>query len=1155
MSDLLDHFHSFQPASLWTLAPKPLLTQAAATLAVGDIADLHWTGPNQLEIEFPQRLDTLVHRLRLEDGRITGRCDQHPAQPCAHHLASLMLVAHLLKDFGAFGRLPNRVLAARLKARLLRQDERAVAAERPKREAQRHVLIRPGSSPLFAFRDSFAEHAQDAFATQPQEVKAFTSLWSGMGSPEESFWKWFNDPLRRFPVYIELDHQVLTVDQGHVSGWQGEVVLSLDADGLRMKRRLSRHGELVRQPFLPVGESLVYLVESKHLIRVSQSWQAWHRITTELRQHRMPLLRAVVNRSPDARRGNVTELPIELREWNHAGIDWWQGSELAMASHPALEWQGQSIARPHEIKARGGIELSPTGDGTFLRAFCRVHALGADLPVMESMLRVEQVLALSARDSLLFSSKVRSDAILSVVFRAALAPLGKERRLIIREIEDSPAFRVSGQAKACAKTLKEFFDQLEQPQAAQLCASAEHGWHGVVETQTTALAVAALVRHVLGARTHEEIEDPPRREPGDPALLVPLTEALPRFPALVAACKQHDIELTYEAQPIAVTTLKVRVSAQQVKGMNFFELKPQVICSGGLIPQAQWEELLTKGHLIDDSGQMQVIDMTSLDGLTRMSDMLGRQRGELGDKNKRKDLTELVRIPRVRMLDWLMLAKHGIECELPESERGVLDSLMSFESLDREPLPQLKITPRDYQHAGYSWMAFLYRHGFGACLADDMGLGKTLQTIILLAAIKEGLVKPLAEDGVRRPHLLVVPPTLLFNWQHEVKTFCPGLYVHEYTGKGRSLIGIREGVVLTTYDIARRDIETLRNAEFDCIIFDEAQNVKNLTGERSKAMRQLQGRFKLVLTGTPLENHAGEYYSIIDLALPGLFGDYKAFMDALKSPNGHFNPLDRARPFVLRRTKDKILKELPPKVESDLHLDLSEEQKRFYTRAVADVRQEVFEAFEGKSAQQAGIVALAALTRLRQICISPALIDPTHTEMSPKMQHLVEKLEELVAEGHSALVFSQFTKSLDLLEKHLTEAKIQRLRLDGSTPQEKRKLLVEAFQNGKGPGIFLISLKAGGAGLNLTRASYVFHLDPWWNPAVENQASDRAHRMGQKQTVFIQRLLMRHTVEEKIMLLKAQKKELFDRVLSGTDGDRTGSGAIITRDDFKFLLE
>lgn len=1153
MSDLLDHLHAFQPSSLWTLAPKPLLMQAAGMIAVGDITDLHWTGTGQLEVEFPQRLDTLIHRVRLEQGHIAGSCDQHRPQPCVHHLASLMLCAHLLKDFAAFGRLPNRVLAARLKAKLLRQDERAVAAERPKREAQRHVLIRPGSSPLFAFRDSFAEHAQDAFATQPQEVKAFTSLWGGMGSVEDAFWKWFGDPLRRFPVFIELDSQVLSVDQGHVSGWQGDVVLSLDAEGLCMKRRLSRHGELVQQPFVPVGQSLLYLVESKHLIRLSQSWQAWHRITSELRQHSFPALHNVGLSRKESWRDQVAELPIELREWNRAGIDWWQGSELAMASYPALHWQGQVIAQPPEVKARGSIMLF-TDEHDVLRVSCKVTAHGADLPVMDSMLRVEQVLALSARDSLLFSSKARRDAILNVVFRAALTPPGKERRLILREIEDSPGFRVASQAKACAKVLKEFFEQLEQAQPAQLCASTEHGWHCVTEAQTVALVTASLARHVLGAMTPEELEQP-RRDPGDMGLLVPLMDALPRLSALVAACKQHDIELTYEAQPIAVTTLKVGVSAHQPTGMNYFELKPQVICSGGLIPQAQWEELLTKGHLIDDSGQMQVVDMTSLDGLTRMSDMLSRQRGEAPDKSKRKDLTELVRIPRVRMLDWLMLAKHGIECELPESERGVLDSLMSFESLEREPLPQLKITPRDYQHAGYSWLAFLYRHGFGACLADDMGLGKTLQTIILLAAIKEGLVKPLAEDGVRRPHLLVVPPTLLFNWQHEVKTFCPGLYVHEYTGKGRSLIGIREGVVLTTYDIARRDIETLRNAEFDCIIFDEAQNVKNLTGERSKAMRQLQGRFKLVLTGTPLENHAGEYYSIIDLALPGLFGDYKAFMDALKSPNGHFNPLDRARPFVLRRTKDKILKELPPKVESDLHLDLSEEQKRFYTRAVADVRQEVFEAFEGKSAQQAGIVALAALTRLRQICISPALIDPTHTEMSPKMQHLVEKLEELAAEGHSALVFSQFTKSLDLLEKHLTEAKIQRLRLDGSTPQEKRKQIVEAFQNGKGPGIFLISLKAGGAGLNLTRASYVFHIDPWWNPAVESQASDRAHRMGQKQTVFIQRLLMRHTVEEKIMLLKAQKKELFDRVLSGTDGDRTGSGAIITRDDFKFLLE
>jgi non-specific serine/threonine protein kinase len=241
-------------------------------------------------------------------------------------------------------------------------------------------------------------------------------------------------------------------------------------------------------------------------------------------------------------------------------------------------------------------------------------------------------------------------------------------------------------------------------------------------------------------------------------------------------------------------------------------------------------------------------------------------------------------------------------------------------------------------------------------------------------------------------------------------------------------------------------------------------------------------------------------------------------------------------------------------VESDIHLELTDEQKRFYTRAVGEVRAEVLAAFQDKTAQQAGIVALAALTRLRQICVSPALIDDQYTECSPKLGYLCGKLEELESEGHAALVFSQFTRALDQLEKQLKDAGLAFQRLDGSTPQEKRKKLVETFQSGQGPAIFLISLRAGGAGLNLTRASYVFHLDPWWNPAVENQASDRAHRMGQTSTVFIQRLLMLHTVEEKIMTLKGRKKELFEQVVNGSStGD--GQGALITRDDFKFLLE
>lgn len=1159
MSDLLAKLESFAPASLWTMAPRDLISKGAGLLATGDVTNLTWTGDDQLEFEFPQRLSTVVHRVRLVGERIEGQCDQHPVQPCAHHLASLMLCMHLMKDFAAFGKLPNRVLAERLKARLLRHDERAVVKERPAQQAQRHVLIRPQGGQIFTFRDSFNSSVSDAFATLPLEVKVFANNWGGFGDAEDAFWDWFIRPARRFPVFVDHEGKVIGVEPGESSRWRGHVVLDLDENGLRMRRELLRDGLPDSEPIVPVGQSLVCLLTSRRIIRLPshQSWETWYSINTRLTK-----ATSLGFGSPYSALRNAAEQAIDIDDWNGTSTVWAPGSEATKASLPALHWQGQAITDPPVLEATARIELSPSPglESKMLDVIVKSGVDEIELDVLSNVIHAEGALVLYSGDPQLLTAKGRRDAVMEALFRLVLEPDAKERRSILRDLEKHESMRSPGQAKRAIRGLKETLGlDKDEPPAPILCASKARGWFCVTHATQRGEIAAALARSLLGADQPARWDIAGRSKENPDLMMVPTEEALPRLPLLVQACEQHGIVLTYSDKPIAVSSLSCRVSATQAEGLDFFELKPEVKCAGQLIPQEQWEELLRTGHIVDEDGQLRVIDLSSMHGLNRLNDILQRQRDEEATpaERKRKELSELVRIPRVRILDWLLLQKHGIECELPETERGVLDSLLSFETLQREALPaQLKATLRDYQHAGYSWMAFLYRHGFGGCLADDMGLGKTLQTITLFAAIKEGIVKPLAGDGAeKRPHLLVVPPTLLFNWQHEVKTFCPGLYVHEYTGKGRSLIGIREGIVITTYDIARRDIESLREKKFDCVVFDEAQNVKNMLGERAKAMRQLEGRCKLTLTGTPLENHAGEYYSIIDLSLPGLFGDYREFMNALKQPNGVFNPLDRARPFVLRRTKEKILTELPPKVQSDLHLDLTEEQKRFYTRAVADVRAEVFEAFQDKTAQQAGIVALAALTRLRQICVSPALIDPTHTEMSPKMEHLIEQLQELNAEGHAALVFSQFTKSLDLLQSHLKEADLPFQRLDGSTPQQHRKKLVEAFQTGTGPGLFLISLKAGGAGLNLTRASYVFHVDPWWNPAAENQASDRAHRMGQKQTVFIQRLIMRHTVEEKIMQLKAQKSALFEQVLAGTEADRSTSGAIITKDDFKFLLE
>ncbi len=282
------------------------------------------------------------------------------------------------------------------------------------------------------------------------------------------------------------------------------------------------------------------------------------------------------------------------------------------------------------------------------------------------------------------------------------------------------------------------------------------------------------------------------------------------------------------------------------------------------------------------------------------------------------------------------------------------------------------------------------------------------------------------------------------------------------------------------------------------IVFDEAQAIKNIFADTTGAVRQLKGRFKVALTGTPVENHVGEYFSIMDLVLPGLLGEYREFQGKAREDLTAVLPLlrERTKPFMLRRTKEHILKELPPKVENDVYLELTDEQKRFYNRTVQEVRATIDAAYRGKTASQARIIALTAIMRLRQICLTPQLLLPDLRGPSPKVEFLKDKLEELFSESHSALVFSQFTSFLDVVEAELRVKGIPLLRLDGSTPVVKRKEIVGAFQGSAAPSVFLLSLKAGGQGLNLTRATYVFHLDPWWNPAVENQASDRSHRIG-----------------------------------------------------------
>jgi non-specific serine/threonine protein kinase len=630
-------------------------------------------------------------------------------------------------------------------------------------------------------------------------------------------------------------------------------------------------------------------------------------------------------------------------------------------------------------------------------------------------------------------------------------------------------------------------------------------------------------------------------------------ELMRRLPRLHRELAAQGIALYHGRKPVRPASWEFSVDAVQASGIDWFEIRPEIRCDGRLLDQASRERLLSDG-LLEEEGEFRIVDPEAEAVFAAIAG-LARRSGPAAKKHQ-----EVVRVPRLAILDWVALRRSGVRVRLPPEDEAILSRLLRFEGIPERPLPRgLKAKLRPYQRDGYLWLAFLYEHRFGACLADDMGLGKTLQAIALLAGIRAGTVHVPGADRTRRPHLVVVPPSLLFNWESEIRRFFPRLTVTSYTGAERTTDFGAADVVLTSYGLLRRDIDQLQKIPFDVAVFDEAQAVKNILADTTGAARRIKARFVLAMTGTPLENHIGEYLSILDLALPGLVGDAgDAAAPLSKASAGRLDGpvlerlVERTRPFVLRRTKSEILAELPPKVETDLYLDLSEAQKALYERTVAKVRDQVEEAYRSRTEAKARIIALTAILRLRQICVAPQLLDPRLKETSPKIVVLIEQLRELADEGHRALVFSQFTSFLDLIEPHLSRHGIAFARLDGSTPVAKRRGIVENFQSADGPAAFLVSLKAGGQGLNLTRASYVFHLDPWWNPAVENQASDRAHRIGQSRTVTITRMLMRHTVEEKMMELKRRKLELYHAVLAGDGVARRGTA--ISREDFAFLL-
>ncbi|MBU1137800.1 MAG: DEAD/DEAH box helicase, partial [Proteobacteria bacterium] len=420
--------------------------------------------------------------------------------------------------------------------------------------------------------------------------------------------------------------------------------------------------------------------------------------------------------------------------------------------------------------------------------------------------------------------------------------------------------------------------------------------------------------------------------------------------------------------------------------------------------------------------------------------------------------------------------------------------------------------------------------GVGGCLADDMGLGKTIQSL--------GIVLSLASDG---PSLVVAPTSVSNNWQTEANRFTPTLNIITLTGKDRAQT-IRDlgkyDLLITTYTLLQQENDLLAAVKWQTVILDEAQAIKNAATKRSKAAMALQAHFKLLTTGTPVENHLGELWNLFHFINPGLLGSLNRFNERFAIPIERYHNREARlklkkliRPFILRRIKSEVLEELPPRTEITLDVELSEQEIIFYEA----LRQNAIEVLENSREKKARhLQILTEIMKLRQACCNPRLIAQDTNIPSSKLKVFASVVDELLGGNHKALVFSQFIGHLSILREHLDKKGIKYRYLDGSTSTVRRKQEVDAFQAGEGD-LFLISLKAGGLGLNLTAADYVLHMDPWWNPAIEDQASDRAHRIGQTRPVTIYRLVCKNTIEEKIVKLHQEKRDLAGSLLEGSD--------------------
>ncbi len=496
----------------------------------------------------------------------------------------------------------------------------------------------------------------------------------------------------------------------------------------------------------------------------------------------------------------------------------------------------------------------------------------------------------------------------------------------------------------------------------------------------------------------------------------------------------------------------------------------------------------------------------------------------------RKDLIKgKIKIPAFRALyiDKLANERNGFFVERDDSFKNIIRDFEKFKESDAAVPVSLSNVLRTYQQEGFKWLSTLGKYGFGGILADEMGLGKTLQILSYLLYRKQ--------KGIKKPSLVVCPASLVYNWSAEASKFVPELSVLTVSGKQTEREALIKNcnshdLVLTSYDLLKRDIAEYQDCIFDCLIIDEAQFIKNTNTEASKSVKAINSKLRFALTGTPIENRLSELWSIFDFLMPGFLYNYETFRREFETSSDLERLKKMISPFILRRLKTDVLKDLPEKIEECRFSELATEQRKIYDAQVTKIKMSLRKTKESDFNKNK-IAILAELTRLRQICCDPSLVFEDYREKSSKRCLCSDLIESAVDGGHKVLVFSQFASMLAFLEKDLENSGLEYYKIEGATDKQKRVELVNAFNENEVP-VFLISLKAGGTGLNLTGADIVIHYDPWWNVAVQNQATDRAHRIGQNKVVTVYKLVAKDTIEEKIMELQDKKKSLAEELLS-----------------------